>query len=92
MRSLRKDRKERGLPVTGPSPGQGQAKITLTVIPTQDVFIAGTKVTGSLELVVASEDVSLGDLGLEWTAYEGEWRRRRWQHSSLSNGVTKVSA
>ena len=63
-----------GLPIS-PSPhapSASSSRVGLKVLLDRPIFVAGEKVRGLFEVRVGSAEVALGDIGLEFSAYQGE--------------------
>ena len=57
-----------------PSP-TGHSKLSLKLLPAKSIYLAGERVTGMLEVGVSSDALALGEIGIEFSAFEGEhWR------------------
>lgn len=54
-----------------PSP-TGHSSLKLKLIPSKLIYLAGERVTGMLEVGVSSDVLALGEIGIEFSAFEGE--------------------
>lgn len=54
-----------------PSP-TGHSSLKLKLLPSKPIYLAGERVTGMLEVGVSSDALALGEIGIEFSAFEGE--------------------
>lgn len=58
-------------PPLPPNATYNHPKLALNILPTAKVFVAGTKLTGSMEVSCSSDKIALGEMALEFLGVEG---------------------
>ncbi|KAL8279233.1 hypothetical protein RQP46_008270 [Phenoliferia psychrophenolica] len=74
-KALQKTLPSGGLPIS-PSPfaaAPSSSRVGLKVLLAQPLFVAGEKVKGVLEVRVGSGEIALGDMGIEFSAFQGSF-------------------
>jgi hypothetical protein len=71
-RALQKPLPNGGLPAS-PSP-TGHNKLGLKILISSGLWLAGETVSGALEIAVNSTELALGEVGIEFSGFEGELR------------------
>lgn len=73
-KALQKQLPSGGLPISpSPTPAIGSSsRVGLKVLLAKPLYVAGEQVSGILEIRVGANDVALGDIGLEFSAFQGE--------------------